>query len=282
MLEGLHQLADDVIHLENEIAVRTGLGFALECLAGKGRQMHGLHGVKQEKGFVGIFLGVAREEFLAFLEEDQVDLLEIEIRGDHAGAVITGVRMLGQWPAIHNTRGRDRDLVVINISVKPIGGGARSRAEEFLKAVIQRPAGDRPRVIDAPHGRQSVLIDGFPILVVRRQPNVPFAEHRRGVALLLQQTGECEASRVDQARPAHAGENAAVIQPKRHPAGKQAVARGCANGGGTVRVGEANAFARKPIQVRRGHFALVVVTTDIAVAEVIGEDEEDIRLVGGL
>ena len=46
LLEGLHQLADDVIHFKNEIAVRPGLGFALESVAGEGRQMHGLHGVK--------------------------------------------------------------------------------------------------------------------------------------------------------------------------------------------------------------------------------------------
>ena len=53
LLQRLHQFADDVVHFKNEIAVWPGLGLALERVTRKGRQMHGLHGVKEKERFVG-------------------------------------------------------------------------------------------------------------------------------------------------------------------------------------------------------------------------------------
>ena len=45
-------------------------------------------------------------------------------------------------------------------------------------------------------------------------------------------------------------------------------------------VGETHALRRKPVDVRRGNFAaLRVVALDVAVAEVVGEDDEDVGLV---
>ena len=69
LLQRLHQFTDDVVHFKNEIAVWPGLGLALEGVTGKGRQMHGLHGVKEKERFVGGVLGMLREEFLTFLQE---------------------------------------------------------------------------------------------------------------------------------------------------------------------------------------------------------------------
>ena len=88
LLQRLHQFADDVVHFKNEIAVWPGLGLALKRVTGKGRQMHGLHGVKEKERFVGGVLGMLREEFLALLEEHEVDLFQIEIRRDHARTVV--------------------------------------------------------------------------------------------------------------------------------------------------------------------------------------------------
>ena len=46
-------------------------------------------------------------------------------------------------------------------------------------------------------------------------------------------------------------------------------------------VGEAHALRREPVDVRRGNFpALRVVALDIAVTEVVGEDDEDVGLGG--
>ena len=119
-------------------------------------------------------------------------------------------------------------------------------------------------------------MNGFAILVKGREAHVPFAKHGRGVVLLFQQTGQCEAAGVDQARPAHAGKHSAIIQPKRHAAGEHAVACGSANCRGTVRVGKPNALLRQLIQMWSGHLGLRVVTADIAIAEVVSKDEKNV------
>ena len=48
-----------------------------------------------------------------------------------------------------------------------------------------------------------------------------------------------------------------------------------------MRIGEANALACEPVEMRRGHLALSVVAAHIAVAEIVGEDEQDVWLVSG-
>ena len=147
--------------------------------------------------------------------------------------------------------------------------------------MIKRTAGDGARVINAPHGCQSVLIDGLALLFIRGEAHVPFAEHGGSIALLLQQTGERQAALVDQARSAHASKYAAVVKPKSHAPGEQAVAGRRANGRGTVRIGEANALACEPVEMRRGHLALSIVAAHITVAEIVGKDEKDVWLVSG-
>ena len=52
-LKGFQQFSHHEIKFKNKVSVRAGFGFFLEGVAGKRRQMHGLHGVKQEEGFVG-------------------------------------------------------------------------------------------------------------------------------------------------------------------------------------------------------------------------------------
>jgi hypothetical protein len=71
------------------------------------------------------------------------------------------------------------------------------------------------------------------------------------------------------------------VDAKGHPAGKEAVTAGRADGGGGLGVGEAQPFAGEPVDVRRGDFGYGVVTADIPVAEVIGEDEDDVGWGGG-
>ena len=44
-----------------------------------------------------------------------------------------------------------------------------------------------------------------------------------------------------------------------------------------MRIGKPRAFPRKPVEVRRGNFRVRVVATEVAIAEIIGEDDDDIR-----
>ena len=43
-------------------------------------------------------------------------------------------------------------------------------------------------------------------------------------------------------------------------------------------IGKSDAFPGQPVQVRRGHLGLEVITAHVAVAEIVGQDEENIGL----
>ena len=88
-IEGLGQLADDVIQLEDKVAVGARLGFAFKRITGKRRQVDRLCRMKQEEGFPGRVFCMVFKEFYALVEEDHIDFLQVEIRGDHARAIIT-------------------------------------------------------------------------------------------------------------------------------------------------------------------------------------------------
>ena len=64
-----------MIHLEDKIPMRSALGLALEFLAWKGRQMNGLHGMKEKERLVWFFFLVALEKLEAFLEENLINCL---------------------------------------------------------------------------------------------------------------------------------------------------------------------------------------------------------------
>jgi len=111
---------------------------------------------------------------------------------------------------------------------------------------------------------------------------VPFADEGGCVAFSLEHGGEREAIFFDEARAAGAGEDAFHAGSKGHASGEDAVASGRADGGGTVGVGKAEAFSRELVDVGCGDFGLIVVAAEVAVAKVIGEDEEDVGKAVGL
>ena len=86
--ERLHEFTHYKVHFENKIAVRAGLGFALEAVGGEGRQMHRLHGVKEKERFLGRLLGVVIQKLQAPLQENHVHFLQIKARRNHARAVV--------------------------------------------------------------------------------------------------------------------------------------------------------------------------------------------------
>ena len=51
-----------MIHLEDEIAMRSGLGLALEVLPGKRGQVNRLHGMKEEERSIPVLRSVLLEE----------------------------------------------------------------------------------------------------------------------------------------------------------------------------------------------------------------------------
>ena len=217
--------------------------------------MHGLRGMVEEEGLLRRGACVFRDELAALLQEHEIDLLHREVGRDESGAAIVGIRMLRQLRFVDGAGGRHGDVIAVDEGVKPLSGGAAGGAKELVKAVIERSALDAARVIDALHGSAFARVDRLTCLIAEREPDVPFADRRSGVALLLQQARQRELSRRDQRRPASALKHRAAIRhAKRHLPRHEAVARRCANRGRTVCIGEPHAFACELVDVRRRDF----------------------------
>lgn len=94
-LECFEELADNVVELEDEVAMRAGVGFAFEGICGEGGKVNGLSGVEEEEGLARRFLGVSFEEVDDFFEEEEVDFFEVEVGGDFSRTVVAGIGMFG-------------------------------------------------------------------------------------------------------------------------------------------------------------------------------------------
>ena len=107
---------------------------------------------------------------------------------------------------------------------------------------------------------------------------VPLADGGSGVAIFLQQGWHGETILGDEWRIVGAVEHA-LLEPAapRVTTGEQAVARGRADGGAAVGVGERHALRGEAVEVGRLNFpARRVERLHVAVAEIVGEDVDDI------
>ncbi len=144
---------------------------------------------------------------------------------------------------------------------------------------MNRAVGNAPREIDPPHGLQTIPADWFSVLVEESHSHVPLPDTRRFVAPVSQHLRQRQAALFNQAGPAGSREHASHPRAKCHAAGEQAVARRRADGGRAVRVGQANSFRGKPIDVWRRNLRFRVVAAQVSVAEIVSKDEQDIRPV---
>lgn len=175
-LECFEELADNVVELENEVAVRACVGFAFEGVCGKGGKVNGLGGVKEEERLARRFLGVSFEEVDAFLEEEKVDFFEIEVGGDLSRTVVAGVRMFGQRRAVEDLSWVNGNAVAVDVSVEPVCGGTTCGAVEVVESAVKRTVWDRAGVVDSVNGLEAVLADGISVLVKEGEADVPFAD----------------------------------------------------------------------------------------------------------
>lgn len=224
----------------------------------------------------GGFLGVLFKEADAFFKEEEVDFFEVEVGGDLSRTVVAGVGMFGQRRAVEDFGWGDGNAVAVYVSVEPVCGGATGGAVEVVESAVKRAVWDGAGVVDSMDGWEAVLADGVSVLIKEGEADVPFADEGGCVSFSLEHGGECEAIFFDEAGAAGAGEDAFHTGSEGHASGKNAVAGGRADGGRAVSVGKAEAFAGELVDVGCGNLGLIVVATEIAVAEVVGEDEEDV------
>lgn len=281
-LECLEKLADDVVELENEVAVRAGVGFAFESVGREGRKVNGLGGVKEKERLARRFLGVLFEEVDAFFEKDEVDFFEVEVGGDFSRTVVARVGMFGQGRAVEDLGWGDGNVVAVDVGVEPVGGGTTGGSVEVIESAVKRAVWDGAEVVDSMDGREAVLADGVSISVKEGEADVPFADEGGCVSFSLEHGGEGKAICFDEAGAAGAGKDAFHAGSEGHASGEDAVAGGRADGGGAVSVGKEEAFAGELVDVGGGDFGLVVVAMEVSVAEVVGEDEEDVGEIVGV
>ena len=273
------QLADHMIELMDEVTMRAGLGFSLELRRGERRQMHGLRGVKQEERPARRLANVLLQELATLLEKDEVHFLHGKIRRNQPNAAIVRVGMLRQLGRVNEVGRRHGDSVVLNEGIEPIGRRTARGPEERLKAMIDRPACDALREIDATNRLDSIAAHRLPILVEERHPDMPLADARRGIAIVAEHARQREPTGSDQRRSADSGKDRAAIRhAKRHLPRHQAIPCRRADRARTVRVGESHSLPREPVDMRSQNFRLVVVATHIPVSEIVGEDEHDVWL----
>ena len=121
-------------------------------------------------------------------------------------------------------------------------------------------------------------------LVIGPDAEVPFADQSGGVAGVLQRLGQGHFGG-GQAAGGDGAEDAELIVGH---AGADGVASGHESGaargadlGGGIELREAQAFGGHTIQIRRLD-RRVAVAAEVAVAEVVGQDDDDVRLRGGV
>ena len=161
--------------------------------------------------------------------------------------------------------------------------GGVAAVEPGEDAVVHRRR-DAPVVAEALVERH--VFDGLRPVAVAFRPGevhaeVPLADHRGRVAPFLQQRGDGHPAVGDQAGALGAEDAALEFGAPAVATGEQPVARWRADGVRAVAVGERQALARQAVDVRGLELRLRVETGGVAVALVVGVDEDDVGPVGG-
>ena len=153
------------------------------------------------------------------------------------------------------------------------------QAEVIDESVMRRAVRDASAVID-PVERRLFVIGGAIGRGARQggpaQPEMPLTDARGVIARIAQQRRDRRAVRLDEGvavAPQHAAR-----QPRAPgvAAGEQAVARRRAQGRGRMRVGEPQSLARQAIEVRCGNAAGGIERADVAVAQIVSQDQDDV------
>jgi hypothetical protein len=118
---------------------------------------------------------------------------------------------------------------------------------------------------------------GRPVLAAMTQ--VPFADQGGGVAESLERLGDGQFAERQAAILGRLDHLVRQVHPHRIAAGHQACAGGGAEVGAGVEVAEPRALGRHPVEVG-GADDGPAVAAQVAVAQVVGHDDDDVRLTG--
>ena len=173
--------------------------------------------------------------------------------------------------------GADLLLVVDADRVRRIEVEDAAILDEHGRHAIER-RGDEERAVEPDLGRPRR--DGaVPVDIAVAEPQVPLADEAGGIARTLQHRGQGVAAGADQRGRVARQDFRSRCAPG-VIAGQKGVARRGAGGRGGMRPGEPRAARREPIDVRRPDPGRTVAA-EVAIAEVVGIDEDDVRAARG-
>lgn len=141
-------------------------------------------------------------------------------------------------------------------------------AEEAVESVRERAVGEGLGEVDV----FEVRAGAGPV-----EAEVPFAKGGGRVAVVAEETRDGRATGLDERRVVALEDALFQTSAPGVAAGEERVARGSAERGGGVRVGEAQALAGEAVEVRGRPRAAWVVTGDVADPEIVGENVDDVR-----
>jgi len=184
--------------------------------------------------------------------------------------------MIGQFLFVQWLGGRIGDTVLIDIGIDPIGGRAADCAEEPVEPTMGGAIGNGAGKVRLFHSFDLPIGDELSFLIEEGHADVPLADTGGGVSLVAEHLGEGEPVLLDQAGSLHSGEYALHPRAECHPPSEQAVPGGSAHGGWAVGIGKVHSLFRHFVQMGGRNFRLRIVATQVPIAQVIGEDEQDV------
>ena len=288
-VEDPYDFAHAPVGEDDQVPARAVLALALDEIGRKPGSMGRGEAQQDEKRRVRRHCPCLLHEGHGLLRESKVDLLEFESRRDpaFAGAALL---TLGHIIEIGDLTVRDRrHAVAIDEDERPVHRRAGRREESRVEAMVQGTAQDGLAEVHVQPGPGVRVLPGarehtFGICGRRRESvgprpaesQVPFAEKARGVAPRTEDRGNGRPVPLDERGGIAADDPSLEPGPPAIAARENSVARGRADGRGRMGVGEPDAPARQPVAVRRRNLAVGIIGLEIPVAEVVGQDENDV------
>ena len=281
--EFVQQLADGVVGLHDEVGVVIEAAFALPFLGGNDGGVGGGEGEIEEEGFAGPRVSGAGFDVVdGFGGEGGQDIFDFEIGGggtaaafalgaaEEHGEILFDGREFGDAVVLdegvgdHVEGGADAEVVVEADGVGAVGNGL---------GVVH--------VVDLGGAFDAEFGDGLAVLFGPVHAEVPLADARGVITVLLEEGGDGEAVGFDEAGADAAKDAALEAGAPVVTAGHDAVAGGGADGGTGVNVGKYHAAGGEAVEAGGGDSALGVEALDVAVAKIVAEDVEEVGFGGG-
>lgn len=285
VIQGIEEAADEGIELGHEVAISSGGGATQISQPGEPGGVWGGEGQVEEKGLSGCGRAGA-EEAVGAIAEGGEDCGEIETRSHETGSPEgAGEAILG---VLARSQGGERGEEGVVLE-EAIGRLVERVGEDkgFLKPMVERASAGGAGEVE--EGRVEVAQEaatGLGRSLEDRlatgawapvEAEVPFPDNGGVVTLGAEKGGQGGSSGLEEGRAITTNEASGQAATPGIAAGKKVVTGRGADGRGGVGVGEAKSLCSQAVQAGGGEPGFGVVGGEVAPAEVVGENQDNVR-----